>query len=153
VTAVLRFDGGTQQANPGQKYGSYSFSTETDILSRGFKITDTRTLARGLKIPFGFGTNNEAEFDALELGLKDSLEVLRENNINPALVLLEIRTDSMIVRNRMMGKNVIHKTPKWQASSKRMFELASRCLKLCQAFKGFEVKWVGREANVAEFGH
>ncbi len=134
----LYFDGGCSP-NPGRKYGSFEV------------IFQSRSVLLKRRVDLGEGTNNEAEFDALWLALTELLRFLEENGLSPMGYSLEIFTDSTIVRNRMMGKNVIYK--KWQASSERMFKFAEKCLRLTGLFKGHRVVWRGRDQNVNRFGH
>ena len=65
-------------------------------------------------------------------------------------VSLMIETDSTIVRNRLVVKNVIFKK---YPSSQRMFALANECLENMKRFGKFQVHWQGRANNVQRFGH
>ena len=134
------FDGGCFP-NPGRKYGSFEV------------LAGDRTLVRRIRFDLGLGTNNEAEFEALEAALAATIIFLRGTPVNVWDYWLVIFTDSMIVKNRMMGKNVIHKKKSWAGSSERMFNLAKRCLDLADQFGSFRVEWRSREMNVARFGH
>jgi ribonuclease HI len=133
----IHFDGGCL-GNPGQKYGSFQ------VLFDGKKVA-----GRG-RVDFGHGTNNEAEFNALKLGLDEAMVWLQANGVDSKGLSLLIETDSMIVRNRLMVKNVIFKK---YPSSQRMFTLASECLAIMREFGSFDVVWKGRESNVEKFGH
>lgn len=139
-TITIQFDGGCQP-NPGQKYGSYHI-----LNSHGEKILGQQ------RVRLGFGTNNEAEFDTLEMALDDLLDDMDQNKVSPAKYHLAIITDSKIVRNRLL-KNTIHKKPKWIEASTRMFNLAEKCLVHIRRFSGFKAIWKPRESNVAAFGH
>jgi ribonuclease HI len=66
---------------------------------------------------------------------------------------VRVLTDSMIVRNRLMGKNTVHKKAVWRERSEAMFNLANQCLEMLRTFHSFVVEWNGREENVAAFGH
>lgn len=133
----IHFDGGCL-GNPGRKYGSFQ------VLFEGKKV------AGRARVEFGHGTNNEAEFNALKLGLDEAMAWLQANGVAAKTLSLLIETDSMIVRNRLMVKNVIFKK---YPSSQRMFVLASECLVIMQEFGSFDVVWKGRESNVERFGH
>ena len=136
----MSFDGGCI-GNPGNKYGSHeSF------------LGDTR-LCRESRLKFGHGTNNEAEFNALSAGITTLLLVMSAKGMNPAHYRLKISTDSMIMLNRMMGKNTINKKPAYAESSTRMFNLAEDCLNQLNPFAAFVVEWNRRDANVERFGH
>jgi len=52
--AEIFFDGGCL-GNPGQKYGSFQIKL------------DGKEILKRVRVDFGFGTNNEAEFNALKL--------------------------------------------------------------------------------------
>ena len=75
---------------------------------------------------------------------------LAASGVDPKTLSLLIETDSMIVRNRLMVKNVIFKK---YPSSERMFALATECLVIMRDFGSFDVVWKGRESNVERFGH
>jgi len=131
------FDGGCL-GNPGKKYGSFQV-----------KVDGKEVLKRS-RVNFGFGTNNEAEFNALKLGLDEAVVWLHAKSIDLKSLALAIETDSTIVRNRLVVKNVIFKK---YPSSERMFALASECLAVMRQFGSFQVTWKGRAKNVERFGH
>src|SRR5229473_116291 len=89
----LYFDGGCSP-NPGGKYGSFEvvFQSRSVLLQR---------------LHLGYGTNNEAEFETLEAALIALLGFLDGNDLAAGDYAIEIFTDSTIVRDRMMGKNII----------------------------------------------
>ena len=131
------FDGGCL-GNPGQKYGSFQIKLDgKEILKRG-------------RVNFGFGTNNEAEFNALKLALDEAVRSFQEKAIELKSLALVVETDSTIVRNRLVVKNVIFKK---YPSSQRMFALANECLEIMNQFGKFDVVWKGRANNVERFGH
>jgi hypothetical protein len=66
--AEIYFDGGCL-GNPGQKYGSFQV-----------KLDGTEVLKRS-RVDFGFGTNNEAEFNALKLALDEAVRLLQEKAV------------------------------------------------------------------------
>lgn len=133
----IYFDGGCH-GNPGQKYGSFQ------VLFNGTQI------AGRSRVGFDHGTNNEAEFNSLKLALDETVAWLESKAINPRTLSLVVETDSTIVRNRLMGRNVIFKK---HPSSQRMFALATDCLEILNQFGQFDVIWKGRENNVERFGH
>jgi len=131
------FDGGCL-GNPGKKYGSFQFKLDgKEILKRS-------------RVSFGFGTNNEAEFNALKLALDEAVGWLQSKSMDLKTLTLLIETDSTIVRNRLVVKNVIFKK---YPSSERMFALANECLGIMNQFGKFNVVWKGRASNVKRFGH
>jgi len=133
----IYFDGGCL-GNPGQKYGSCQVKLDgKEILKRS-------------RVNFGFGTNNEAEFNALKLALDEALGMFKAKAIDLSALSLVVETDSTIVRNRLVVKNVIFKK---YPSSQRMFALANECLEIMRQFGKFQVTWKGRANNVERFGH
>ena len=131
------FDGGCL-GNPGQKYGSFQV------------LFDGKQVASRDRVQFGHGTNNEAEFNSLKLALDEAVGWLQSKGVDPKTLSLAIETDSMIVRNRLVVKNVIFKK---QPSSQRMFALATECLGIMNRFGKFDVVWKGRANNLERFGH
>jgi len=133
----IYFDGGCL-GNPGKKYGSFQVKLDgQEILKRS-------------RADFGFGTNNEAEFNALKLALDEAVVWFQAQVIELKSLSLVVETDSTIVRNRLVVKNVIFKK---YPSSERMFALASECLGVMNRFGTFDVIWKGRANNVERFGH
>ena len=135
--AEIYFDGGCL-GNPGQKYGSFQVRM------------DGNEIVKRSRVDFGFGTNNEAEFNALRLALDEAVRSFQEMAIELKSLSLVIETDSTIVRNRLAVKNVIFKK---YPSSQRMFALANECLEIMNQFGKFQVIWKGRANNVERFGH
>jgi ribonuclease HI len=131
------FDGGCL-GNPGQKYGSFQV------------LFDGQPIANRTRVDFGHGTNNEAEFNSLKLALDETVAWFQTKNIDLKTLSLIVETDSTIVRNRLVVKNVIFKK---FPSSQRMFVLANECLEILNRFGLFDVVWKGRENNVERFGH
>lgn len=135
----IQFDGGCSP-NPGQKYGSYSISMNG---AEAYAVQ---------RLPFGYGTNNEAEFEALLESLHKSLELLSLAGWTPAIFSVYIVTDSTIVRNRINGSRK-NKLNAGSDPERRMSALALKCLALLNQFKSFTIEWQPRESNVALFGH
>ena len=133
----IYFDGGCL-GNPGQKYGSFQIKL------------DGKEIIKRSRVDFGFGTNNEAEFNALKLALDEAMSWFLKNGIELKSLSLIVETDSTIVRNRLVVKNVIFKK---YPSSQRMFALANECLGIMNQFGKFVVIWKGRANNVERFGH
>ena len=139
----INFDGGCSP-NPGEKYGSFN------VLVNG------REVLRRTRVPFGFGTNNEAEWDALEMGLTAILGWFKTTNYFPQEFDLLIFTDSSIVRGRLLGMRsvwaptIIRRQP---APRLRMIQHGNRCFALLKDFNWFEVTWNPRDRNVENFGH
>ena len=94
--AEIYFDGGCL-GNPGQKYGSFQVKL------------DGKEIVKRSRVNFGFGTNNEAEFNALKLALDEAMRLFQEKAVELKSLSLVIETDSTIVRNRLVVKNVVFK--------------------------------------------
>jgi hypothetical protein len=86
----------------------------------------------------------------LKLALDEAVAWLEAKVIDLKTLSLVVETDSMIVRNRLVVKNVIMKK---YPSSQRMFALATGCLDIMNRFGKFDVVWKGRANNVERFGH
>ena len=86
----------------------------------------------------------------MKLALDEAVGWLQSKGVDPKTLSLTIETDSMIVRNRLVVKNVIFKK---YPSSQRMFALATECLEVMNRFGNFDVVWKGRAKNVERFGH
>lgn len=141
MTIEIQFDGGCR-GNPGYKYGSY------EVRLNGV------TLLRAEQFKLGFGTNNEAEFEALEAALKATIGDLKTGGFNSDYYQVDLITDSKILMNRIRNNRPPEQfKPKWRESAGRMFTLANRCLALLKEFKGYQINWQGREINIAVFGH
>lgn len=137
-TLNVYFDGGCSP-NPGHKYGSFEVWFYA------------RLVASNYQFHLGYGTNNEAEWEALGLAL-DAIEKWVELDGDAvAHYALHVETDSKILWYRLTKKNRVHK--KWAESSGRMFAYASAVLERLRRFHSFTVEWKQRDANVARFGH
>ena len=136
-TITIRFDGGCRPTNPGNKYGSYSVHL------------DDVEIFKASRIELGFGTNNEAEFESLLSALKWTVENMAVGGFSPSEYTLKMYSDSMILVNRINGRNKTRKSE----PQRRMFDLSAKCLAYCSMFKVFDIEWNGREHNVARFGH
>jgi len=140
------FDGGCSP-NPGSKYGSFQIE-----LDYGSPNGVGRPWGKQ-RIQFGYGTNNEAEFEALIAALIEVGEHVRKQGDTVGNYALRVFTDSTIVRNRLMRNNFISRKPSKRARSQAMHHLATRCLDLFFAFKSYSVEWESRVHNVERFGH
>jgi ribonuclease HI len=133
----VHFDGGCRPTNPGNKYGSYEV------------LLDGRRIFKASRVEFGWGTNNEAEFDALIAALKFIEQDLRSGGIKSRTYSVKLYTDSMIVHNRIARRNGKSKGE----AGRRMSALTQTCLSYLGQFKQHEILWNGRNANVRRFGH
>lgn len=137
--AQITFDGGCQP-NPGMKYGSYEVRL------------DGRVIAEANRLQLGFGTNNEAEFDALILALSALLSYASTNQIPHNDVRISIKTDSMIVRNWLLRFEKKSRKVKNERMG-AMCDLACKCVEHLKRFSSFTAEWNSRDHNVALFGH
>lgn len=141
---VIAFDGGCLPANgrhgAGAKYGSYR------VLLKDAVVCEQQC------VMFGHGTNNEAEFQALESALKESCDALTAQGHTLGTMSVHVISDSMILLSRLRN-NKIHKKPKYVEASTRMYRCAEACLVWLRKFKVFTVEWQPRQRNVERFGH
>lgn len=128
----INFDGGCAP-NPGQKYGSWMV-----------RVDGVLAISRN-RFSLGYGTNNEAEWEALEMALKETLGHLERRLVYALDCRVLVITDSTVVRTRLVNKN--------RMNNKRMFLRAGICLRMLHKFASYEVEWKGRENNVELFGH
>lgn len=125
---TIWFDGGCKP-NPGQGYGSWQIRDQDDIL---VQHRDRKE--------FGYMTNNLAEYRALQ----DALAWLVEY-INPIDLVLELRSDSVLVVNQINGT--------WKAHNQNIKEFLIETLRLLEHFHYWEIFWNRREENVIRLGH
>lgn len=138
---TIHFDGGCRPTNPGNMYGSYSVDVD------GLAVRSTFE-------EYGHGTNNVAEFKALQKALEHALDFLDCNSVDPKIFFVDIFTDSTIVRNRISNRNYkVAKKYAGTAGSIRMAECALKIFPLLDKFGSFKIQWNSREVNVEKFGH
>lgn len=130
---ILTFDGGSK-GNPGWGYGS-------------FAITRVRDGAQRLeRLEFGQDwTSNEAEYDSLIAALESLIERIEGADRYPQEFALEVRGDSTLVINQILGK--------WKAKDPRMVERRDRCRRLLRRFGQVEMLTQPREESVRVLGH
>jgi ribonuclease HI len=129
---ILVFDGGSK-GNPGLSYGSYR------IQEKG------RKPSRPVRIKFGRGTNNEAEYKALIAGLKALIDKVESEDIDPAACLVEIRGDSQLVLNQLSGT--------WKVKNLRMRALWDQAKDLLSRFDDRRFRHQSRDRTVEILGH
>lgn len=134
---TIEFDGGCRPTNPGNKYGSFQVGAGDLVLHKS------------IQFELGWGTSNEAEFEALLAALHWIREQLEQEGYPPARYRLQLLTDSMVLRNRIAGHTKTCATEPQQ----RMARLARKCLECLRQFGDFDIKWRSRDHNVARFGH
>jgi ribonuclease HI len=129
---TLIFDGGSK-GNPGPTYGSY--------LVKGAGLPKSRVV----RLSWGRGTNNEAEYRSLISGMKGLLQQLNRHDIDPATVRLRLAGDSSLVLNQLAGV--------WKIKSPRMRELHDEASPLLAGFGEVEFAHHDRRESVRVLGH
>lgn len=137
----IHFDGGCKPTNPGNKYGSFEV-----LLALPHA---TRQVGKVARMEFGWGTNNEAEFDSLLAALGWTVHGLWRGGFEVGRYELFLFTDSTILANRVRERNTAGNA----GPAKRMADLTKQVLAQLELFKMWNIQWYSREANVARFGH
>ncbi|MGD8603309.1 MAG: ribonuclease HI family protein [Anaerolineales bacterium] len=132
VDVVIVFDGGSR-GNPGPAYGSFRL-----------QVGDQDPF-EPVRLVFGLGTNNEAEYKALLAAIQDLLEHLKLTKIKPQDVRLMVKGDSRLVIEQISGG--------WKAKDERMRNLRDEILGLLGQFGRVEVKHHDRSESVRILGH
>jgi len=129
---IIIFDGGSR-GNPGEAYGSFRIQK------------DDSALQAPVRLSFGRGTNNEAEYMALIAAIQECRRQIFNEQSSPAEVSLEIRGDSSLVLNQLQGN--------YKAKDARMRQYRDKSLGLLDDFK--QVKYVhqDRAKSVRLLGH
>ncbi len=128
---VIVFDGGSY-GNPGPGYGSYALRTP-----------DGRRKLR--RFEFGNVTANEAEYKTLLSSLKELLEEIERAGKSPADFTVEVRGDSALVVNQILGA--------WKTKEPRLRALRDEARRLLGRFKAHRVLKVPREEVKGLLGH
>ncbi len=126
------FDGGSR-GNPGAGYGSYALILpgEPPIVKR---------------IDFdGVMTNNEAEYRTLIEALKGAERFLMERKENPRTWSLDVKGDSRLVVNQVLGK--------WAAREPRLAALRDEVRHLMGRFGSVALSHHPRNKSVEILGH
>jgi ribonuclease HI len=126
------FDGGSK-GNPGEGYGSYALcwpGAQQQIVKLRF----------GNRI-----TNNEAEYDTLIAALEAVLKRLQDNGAASTSAKLDIRGDSLLVINQVLGK--------WKCKEERLQTRCERVRKLLQNFGTWRLTHHERANSVEVLGH
>lgn len=131
-TYVLVFDGGSR-GNPGRSYGSFRMERRGGPRSRP------------VRLDFGSGTNNQAEYQALIAGLHALLDHLRADGVVSQQVQLEVRGDSLLVLRQVEGV--------WKTKEPRLRPLRDEAAELLGRFGRVELRHQPRRRSVAILGH
>lgn len=128
----LIFDGGSR-GNPGPAYGSYRLKLGSEK-------------ARSpVRLDFGKGTNNEAEYMTLIRALKDLNLELNKTGIDPGLVQLRVRGDSQLIIRQLQGR--------WKAKDARMRDMRDEIWNLTDTLGSIKYIHQARSRSVAALGH
>lgn len=84
-----------------------------------------------LSLAFGIGTNNQAEYRALILGLRHALAAGAED--------LVVHGDSELVLKQLKGE--------YKVRNEELKPLHAEAAKLLRQFRGYRLEWVPRHAN------
>lgn len=129
---AIVFDGGSK-GNPGEGYGSYQ------LLWPG-------TQPQVVRLRFGDRvTNNEAEYDTLIAALEAVVKRLEDNHADPTGARIDIRGDSLLVVNQVMGK--------WQCKEERMQARRDHVRALLKRFGHWRLNHHDRSNSVKALGH
>jgi len=126
------FDGGSK-GNPGLGYGSYALDWPG-------------VPQQVVKLRFGNQhTNNEAEYDTLIGALEAVLKRLEDGGADPTTAKLDIRGDSLLVINQVLGK--------WQCKEPKLQTRRDRIRALLQRFGPSKLTHHDRSNSVKVLGH
>jgi len=132
---LLIVDGGSK-GNPGPIYGAYYFEIPVD---------DTLMVRGPYIIPFGIdGTNNEAEYKAMILGLDKLGEALDKLHIEPSDYNIAMLSDSSLAVNQILEN--------CQIKAKKFKPLKKEVLQMLDRFHTFSIQWVPRDITNAYLG-
>lgn len=127
MTHLLQFDGASEP-NPGPSGSAYVIFSPIEPDEHGDQVR--QVVKEGfLYIPYA--TNNEAEYNALILGLTKALEL--------GITEIEVEGDSNLVVNQVQGL--------WKVKVPKLVPLQSKANKLLWKFKKWSVKHIPREEN------
>ncbi len=130
---LIIWDGGSR-GNPGQGYGSFQITA----VAKGKSRIETREFP-------GRMTNNEAEYETLISALEMLAAKLRERGLDPRSYILDLRGDSLLVINQILGK--------WKAKDRRMAAYRDQTRTLLEQFGGHTLRHHDRSHSVAALGH
>lgn len=127
TTYLLQFDGASEP-NPGPSGSAYVIFSPIETDDDGDQVR--HVVQEGFSYS-PHATNNEAEYNALILGLQKALEL--------GITELDVEGDSNLVVNQVQGL--------WKVKVPRLVPLQSKANKLLWKLKKWTVKHVYREEN------
>ena len=126
------FDGGSR-GNPGQGYGS-------------FMVQSPNRKPYVKRLEFGDNyTNNQAEYDSLIECLKYIIERLEATNRSPEQVQLDIKSDSDLVVNQLLGV--------YKVKDAGLRARHTQAMDLLERFAAWMINWQPRTETVRLLGH
>ena len=128
---LLYTDGGTRGGNPGEGYGSYFASIETNLTQKFLKD----------RVEFGPCTNNEAEYRALIMGLKAVKDRFGSD------IDLAVKTDSALLVGQLRDIRA------WQVKAQNLAPLWALARETKKQFRSCVIEKVLREEIVSVLGH
>lgn len=129
---LIVFDGGSR-GNPGEGYGSY-------------QMRWPGSQPQTVRLRFGDRmTNNEAEYDTLIAALEAILKRLHDMKADPSTARLDIRGDSLLVINQVLGR--------WKCKEERMEKRRDTVRALLKQFGPWQLTHHDRENSVRALGH
>lgn len=131
-TIRVVFDGGSK-GNPGYGYGSYALEWP------GLDPQVVR-LQHGNSV-----TNNEAEYDTLVKALDAILKRLHAMGADPSAATIDIRGDSLLVINQVIGE--------WKCKHDRLKRRRDKIRAMLDQFEYWELRHHDRENSVRILGH
>jgi ribonuclease HI len=134
----LIFDGGSI-GNPGKAYGSFRLQQ-----LEGVGQTPGRAGAP-IRLDFGHGTNNQAEYLALIAGVKELRKRLEAAGELLESTELEVRGDSKLVINQVAGG--------WKIKNPELLKLHDQVLDLLAGFGKVEFIHQPRSKSQRTLGH
>ncbi len=130
---LIIWDGGSK-GNPGLGYGSYQLTS----------VANGKSRVETMEFP-GKMTNNEAEYETLIAALDTLATKIRERGRDPKSYKLDLRGDSLLVINQLLGK--------WKAKDARMAAYRDRARELLKQFGSYTLRHHDRSHSVAALGH
>jgi probable phosphoglycerate mutase len=98
-----------------------------------------------IRLEFGLGTNNQAEYQTVIAALEDLLGRIERAGKDPTRYTVLIKTDSRLVVGQV-GQG-------WKVKEPALRPLVEGVRELSRKFAGVEYEWVPREEIVEVLGH
>lgn len=136
---MIWFDGGSDP-NPGPSYGSYALFAP----DASGNWPDTPDELK-MRLDFGHGSNNEAEYKSLIAGLEEITRRVEAAGQPLGKWEIEVRGDSRLVLNQVGGE--------WQVKKESLRPLTNKAQTLLKNFGKRTLTWHSRTNSVKAFGH